>query len=179
MNPADEAAKAAAPRDRRSAARLAAVQALYQIDIGGGAVEDIIAEFAAHRPGVESDEAPPLKTDPALFAEIARGAVARRDEIDALITGALAEGWTMERLELLLRAVLRAGAFELLARPKTPARVAINEYVDVAHAFFGAGVPGLVNGVLDRLAHALRADEFGPPREPVPPQEPAPPEESA
>ena len=165
MNAAEKAAKAAVPRDRRSAARLAAVQALYQIDIGGGAVDDIIAEFTAHRPGVESDEAPPLKTDPALFAEIARGAVARRDELDALITGALAEGWTMDRLELLLRAVLRAGTFELLARPETPAKVAIDEYVDVAHAFFGEGVPGLVNGVLDRLARELRGDEFEPSEE--------------
>ncbi len=167
MNATGGAAEAAIPpRDRRSAARLAAVQALYQIDVGGGAVDDIIAEFAEHRPGVESDEAPPLEIDPDLFAEIARGAVARRDELDALITGALSEDWTMDRLELLLRAVLRAGAFELLARPETPARVAINEYVDVAHAFFGEGVPGLVNGVLDRLAHELRADEFGPQEKP-------------
>ena len=89
MNAAGKVAKATVPRDRRSTARLAAVQALYQIDIGGGAVADIIAEFTEHRPGVESDEAPPLKTDPALFAEIARGAVARRDELDALTTLAL------------------------------------------------------------------------------------------
>ena len=173
MSPAGEVATAAMPGDRRSAARLAAVQALYQIDVAGGAVDDIVAEFAEHRPGVESDEAPPLETDPALFAEIVRGATRRRDDLDALIGGALAEGWTMDRLELLLRAVLRAGAFELLARPETPARVAINEYVDVAHAFFGDGVPGLVNGVLDRLAHELRASEFEPRQEPAPPEEPA------
>ena len=165
MNPAGEVTKAAIPRHRRSAARIAAVQALYQIDVAGGAVDDIIAEFAEHRPRVESDEAPPLETDPILFAEIARGAAQRGDELDALIGGALTEGWTMDRLELLLRAVLRAGAFELLARPATPARVAINEYVDVAHAFFDQGVPGMVNGVLDRLARELRASEFTPPDE--------------
>ncbi len=147
--------------DRRTAARIAAVQALYQNDMSDdGTIDDVVAEFAEHRPRVENDEAPPLKIDPTLFAAIATGAAGHRAELDPLITGALADNWTMDRLEALLRAVLRAGAFELLARPETPAKVVINQYVDVAHAFFGRGEPGLVNGVLDRLAHQLRADEF-------------------
>ena len=151
----------AARIDRRTAARIAAVQALYQSDMSDdSAINDIVAEFAEHRPRVENDEAPPLKIDPTLFAAIATGAAGRRAELDPLITAALADDWTMDRLEALLRAVLRAGAFELLARPETPAKVVINQYVDVAHVFFGRGEPGLVNGVLDRLAHQLRADEF-------------------
>lgn len=147
--------------DRRTAARIAAVQALYQSDMSdGSAIDDIIAEFAEHRPRVEVDEAPPLKIDPTLFAEITRGAAGRIAELDPLITAALVDDWTMDRIEALLRAVLRAGAFELLDRPETPAKVVINQYVDVAHAFFGRGEPGFVNGVLDRLAHQLRAGEF-------------------
>ena len=149
--------------DRRSAARLAAVQALYQIDVGGAGTEDVVAEFERHRLGVATDDTPVLDVDGALFAELTRGAGTRQGAIDALIVDALADGWTVGRLELLLRAVLRAGTFELLARPEAPARVVIDEYVDVAHAFFGQGVPGFVNGVLDRLAHQLRPDEFAAP----------------
>ncbi len=156
-----------APGDRRSAARVAAVQALYQAEVGGGAIEAVIVEFIEHRLGVAIDEVPAVEADAGLFAELARGATVRRDELDALISGALAEGWTMERLELVLRAVLRAGTFELLARPEVPARVVIDEYVDVAHAFFANGVPGLVNGVLDRLAHELRPAEFDTPDGPA------------
>ena len=150
-------------RDKRSAARLAAVQALYQIDVGGAETEDVVAEFQRHRLGVATDDTPALEVDGALFAELTRGAGARRGEIDALIVDALADGWTVGRLELLLRAVLRVGTFELLARPEAPAKVVIDEYIDVAHAFFGQGVPGFVNGVLDRLAHELRPAEFAAP----------------
>jgi N utilization substance protein B len=151
--------------DRRTAARIAAVQALYQSDMNSSSIDDVVAEFAEHRPRVEIDEAPALKVDSTLFAAVATGAAGRRAEIDPLVTAALADDWTMDRLEMLLRAVLRAGTFELLARPDTPAKVVINQYVDVAHAFFGRGEPGLVNGVLDRLAHQLRADEFAEPVE--------------
>ena len=146
--------------DRLSAARLAAVQALYQMDIAGDGIEDVVAEFLAHRLGDWKEDGQAIEADADLFALLTRGAGARRDEIDGLIVGALAEGWTVERLELLLRAVLRVGTFELLDRGGTPAKVIIDEYIEVAHAFFAKGPPGFVNGVLDRLAHELRPGEF-------------------
>lgn len=149
--------------DRLSAARLAAVQAMYQMDIAGHGIEDVVAEFLTHRLADWTENGRAIKADAELFAMLARGAGARRDEIDALIVGALAEGWTVGRLELLLRAVLRVGTFELMARPETPARVVIDEYIEVAHAFFSKGPPGFVNGVLDRLAHELRPGEFDAP----------------
>lgn len=147
-------------RDRLSAARLAAVQALYQMDIAGEESEDVVAEFLAHRLADWTEDGREIRADAAFFAALARGAGARRDDIDAMIVGALDEGWTVERLELLLRAVLRVGTFELMDRSETPAKVVIDEYIEVAHAFFGKGPPGLVNGVLDRLAHELRPSEF-------------------
>ena len=146
--------------DRLSAARLAAVQALYQMDIAGDGIEDVVSEFLTHRLADWTEDGQSIDADTDLFATLTRGAGARRDDIDALIVGALAEGWTIERLELLLRAVLRVGTFELMARPETPAKGVIDEYIDVAHAFFGKGPPGFVNGVLDRLAHDLRPGEF-------------------
>ena len=146
--------------DRLSAARLAAVQALYQMDIAGDGIEDVVAEFLTHRLADWTEDGQSIDADTDLFATLTRGAGARRDDIDALIVGALAEGWTVQRLELLLRAVLRVGTYELMARPETPAKVVIDEYIDVAHAFFGKGPPGFVNGVLDRLAHDLRPGEF-------------------
>ncbi|MCH7555244.1 MAG: transcription antitermination factor NusB [Proteobacteria bacterium] len=149
--------------DRLSAARLAAVQALYQMDIAGDGIEDVVAEFLTHRLADWTEDGQSIDADTDLFATLTRGAGARRDDIDALIVGALAEGWTVERLELLLRAVLRVGTFELMARPETPAKVVIDEYIEVAHAFFGKGPPGFVNGVLDRLAHELRPGEFDAP----------------
>ncbi len=146
--------------DRLSAARLAAVQALYQMDIAGEGIEDVVAEFLAHRLADWTEDGQEIKADAELFAALARGAGARRDDVDAMIVGALDQGWTVARLELLLRAVLRVGTYELMDRPETPAKVVIDEYIEVAHAFFGKGPPGFVNGVLDRLAHQLRPGEF-------------------
>ena len=146
--------------DRLSAARLAAVQALYQMDIAGDGIEDVVAEFLAHRLANWTEDGQAIDADPELFATLARGAGAQRDEIDVLIVGALAEGWTVERLEMLLRAVLRVGTYVLMSSGETPAKVVIDEYIEVAHAFFSKGPPGLVNGVLDRLAHELRPGEF-------------------
>ena len=144
----------------RSVARLAAVQALYQIDVSAADPDDVVKEFARDR-FVDSDGAGlPMAPDRELFAELVLGACARRAEVDPLIGGALAEGWTLDRLELPLRAVLRCGTFELLGRPDIPAAVVIDEYVEVAGAFFERGEPGLVNGVLDRLAHDLRPAEL-------------------
>ena len=149
--------------DRLSAARLAAVQALYQMDIAGGGIEDVVAEFLAHRLADWTEDGKEIRADAELFAALARGAGAHRDEIDAVIVGALDEGRTVERLELLLRAVLRVGTFELMDCPQIPAKVVIDEYIEVTHAFFDKGPPGFVNGVLDRLAHELRPGEFDAP----------------
>ena len=145
---------------RRSVARLAAVQALYQIEINATDPDDVVEEFSRQRPDGDDEAGLPMAPDPELFADLVRGTCARRAEVDPLIAGALAENWTLDRLELVLRAVLRCGAFELLSRPDVPAAVVIDEYVEVAGAFFERGEPGLVNGVLDRLARDLRPTEL-------------------
>lgn len=148
------------PRSRRALARLAAVQALYQIDLTAGEAAKVIAEFRQHR--IEGEDG---TADRDFFAAIVEGVSTRREEIDQLLTPLLAEGWAMPRLETVLRAILRAGGFELLARGDVPARVVIDEYVNVARAFFSDKEPGVVNGILDRLARSLRGTEFeGQPR---------------
>jgi transcription antitermination protein NusB len=145
---------------RRSVARLAAVQALYQIDLGGGAPDAVITEFLGHRLGRDIDGENYGAADTALFADIVRGATARREELDRALSGALTPDWPLERLETVLRAILRAGAFELVALADVPARVVISEYLDISHAFFAGKEPGLVNGVLDRIAHQLRPGDL-------------------
>ena len=156
---ADTEETVAPPMDRRRAARLAAVQALYQIEMNEAGPDDVIAEFVRHRLG-DDDGAASAAADPELFADLVRGACARRDEIDAQISGALSADWTIDRLELLLRAVLRVGVYELIGRPQVPVRVAINEHIEIARDFFSRGEPGMVNGVLDRIAREVRAVEF-------------------
>jgi len=146
---------------KRSVARLAAVQALYQIDLSGTTPAAVIAEFRKHRLGREIDGEQYGQADTALFSDIVEGTVARQADLDRAISGALTPDWPLERLETVLRAILRAGAYELLARGDVPARVAISEYLDIAHAFFAGKEPGLVNGVLDRLAHELRPGDLG------------------
>jgi N utilization substance protein B len=141
---------------RRSAARLAAVQALYQIEVTGTPAEAVIGEFVQHRIGRDIDGEKFITAEPQLFSDIVRGTSARREDVDRLVGGALSEQWTLERLELPLRAVLRAGAWELLATPDTAPGIVINDYVEVAHAFFGGREPGMVNGVLDRIARVLK-----------------------
>jgi len=148
----------------RSAARLASVQALYQMEISGGDVNDVVKEFATYRLGEENQEIPP--TDIQYFSDIAHGVIGAQVKIDNLVNSALAAGWTLGRLDNTLRALLRAATFELLERPDIPARVVINEYVDIAHAFFDAVEPSFVNGVLDRLAHDMRKEEFTDKQEP-------------
>lgn len=138
---------------RKSAARLAAVQALYQIELNDADVEGVILEFMTHR----LSKGP---VDTVLFSDVVRGAVRRREEIDALLRPVLAAGWPLDRLESVMRAILRCGVYELLMRPDVPARPAISEYVNVAHAFFAGDEPGFVNGVLNRLARDLRPHEF-------------------
>lgn len=147
---------------KRGTARLAAVQALYQVEFTGAFPGGVIEEFARHRfsdPG--ADEAMvPAKLDAALFADIVNGVVDRLPDLDAMIAPALAEGWRVERLDPVLRACLRAGAFELVARADVPARAAIDEYVGVARRFFGGSEAGVVNAVLDKIARRLRPGEF-------------------
>ena len=145
----------------RSAARLGAVQALYQIEVGEVSAEHTVAEFEDHRLGAEIEGIAYADPDVALFRDIVRGASARALEIDALIAGALSRDWALSRLDSTVRAILRAATFELVARPAVPARVVINEYVDVAHAFFAGAEPGFVNGVLDTIVRALRPGELG------------------
>lgn len=144
----------------RSAARVGAVQALYQMDLGGADVTDVIREFTMIRfPNSEAGETL-AGADPAFFAELLRGVVRRQRELDPMIDDQLATGWRLARVDSILRAILRSGAFELVERHDVPARVVINEYIDVAHAFFDEDEPKVVNGVLDRLAHRLRPAEF-------------------
>jgi N utilization substance protein B len=154
MNPAPK--KRGSAPSRRALARLAAVQALYQIDLTAAEPAKVIAEFRQHR----IDEEEGAKADREFFAAVVAGVSMRREEIDGLLTPLLAEGWALPRLETVLRAILRAGAFELHARGDVPGRVVIDEYVNVARAFFSEKEPGVVNGILDKLARSLRADEF-------------------
>ncbi len=141
----------------RLAARIAAVQALYQIEMSARPADEVIAEFRDHRLG-EADQRPPA--DAKLFATLTAAASVRRADIDRLISGALTAGWPLERLDSVMRAVLRAGTCELLEFADVPARVVIDQYLDVARAFLGDKERGFVNGVLDRLARELRPQEL-------------------
>lgn len=143
-------------RGGRTAARIAAVQALYQIDMSHADPAAVIGEFRDHRLGQPGRGAPDAK----LFADIVARAAVRRDEIDAAVRSGLAENWKLERLDAVMRALLRAGVAELLEAGEVPAPVVIDEYVQVAHAFFAAREAGFVNGILHRLAQRLRAGEL-------------------
>jgi N utilization substance protein B len=146
--------------NKRGAARLAAVQALYQMDIAGTPLSDILAEFESHWLGGEVEGSKYLPAEAAFFRDIVVGAVREQRKLDPMIDGALSAGWPLKRVEALLRAVLRAGAFELDQRQDIPARVVVSEYVDVAHAFVDRDETGMVNAVLDTLARQLREAEF-------------------
>ena len=155
----------ATPKDprkanRRGAARLAAVQALYQMDIASTPVNDILAEFNSHWIGREVEGSQYLPAEAAFFRAIVEGVVREQRRIDPMIDKALAGGWPLKRVEALLRAVLRAGAYELEHRTDVPARVVVSEYVDIAHAFLDRDETGMVNAVLDQLARKARPDEF-------------------
>lgn len=143
----------------RSAARLAAVQALYQMEQSGAGVEGVIAEFLEHRLGrpIEGDEI--HEADPEFFADIARGVVDAQRRIDPVIERHLARNWTLSRIDATARAILRAGVYELVRRPDVPPRATIDEYVEVAKAFFDGEEPRFVNGVLDAVARDARAGE--------------------
>jgi transcription antitermination protein NusB len=155
-------ATAGEPRkaNKRGAARLAAVQALYQMDLAGTGLNDILAEFESHWLGGEVEGAQYRPAEAAFFRDVVGGVVREQSLLDPRIDDALARGWPLKRIEAVLRAVLRAGAYELGHRRDVPARVVMSEYVDVASAFVDKEETGMVNAVLDQLAHQLRADEF-------------------
>jgi N utilization substance protein B len=140
----------------RSAARLAAVQALYQQEMEGTPLARLLHEFHEHRLGALIEDAQYHDAERDFFDDIVSGADARRADIDRLIGERLAEGWTLERLDRPMRAILRAGAYELIARPDVPVATAISEYVDVAHAFYDKRESGFVNGLLDSIAKDAR-----------------------
>lgn len=144
----------------RSAARLAAVQALYQMDMTGIDLTDVIAEFETHRLGKEVEGCQYRDAEASFFRDLVEGVVREQLRIDPLIDKQLAAGWRLTRVDSILRAILRSGAYELLVRSDVPARVVISEYVDIAHAFFGEDEPKVVNGILDRLGHKSRPHEF-------------------
>lgn len=141
----------------RSAARLAAVQALYQQEMEGTPLPRLLKEFHDHRLGATIEDARYHDAERDFFDDIVSGADEKRAEIDALIAARLAEGWTLERLDRPMRAILRAGAYELIARPDVPPASVISEYVDVAHAFYDKRESGFVNGLLDAIAKGRAA----------------------
>ena len=141
----------------RSAARLAAVQALYQHEMEGTPIPRLLTEFHDHRLGANIEDAQYHAAEQDFFDDVVSGADARREEIDTLISGRLAEGWSLERLDRPMRAILRAGAYELLARRDVPVASVISEYVDVAHAFYDKRESGFVNGLLDAIAKETRS----------------------
>jgi transcription antitermination protein NusB len=156
----------------RSISRTAAVQALYQMDLAGTDLNAVIEEFQHVRfepspvvegaAAVDNDdlEEKTEGADPQFFADILKGVVRRQRDIDPMIDQQLAEGWRLVRVDSIMRAIMRAGTFELMERTDVPARVVINEYINVAKSFFDAEEPRVVNGVLDKLAHKLRSAEL-------------------
>ena len=146
--------------NRRGAARLAAVQALYQMDIAGAGLNDIFAEFESHWLGSEVEGEKYLPAEAAFFRDVVSGVVRDQAKLDPLVDDALAKGWPLKRIDAIIRAVMRAGAYELEHRKDVPARVVVTEYVDVANAFVDREETGMVNAVLDQLARRFRADEF-------------------
>jgi N utilization substance protein B len=144
----------------RSAARLAAVQALYQMDMTGIDLNEVLAEFEAHRLGRDVEDEQYFQAEPAFFRNLVEGVVREQRRLDPMIDQQLREGWRLTRVDSILRAILRSGAYELSMRDDVPARVVITEYVDIAHAFFGEDEPKVVNGILDRLGHKVRPQEF-------------------
>ena len=143
-------------RPGRSVARLAAVQALYQMEVSGVGSEAVIREFVDHRFDSDMEGQTLAPADVDYFTAIVRGVVERQAEIDRAIIGRLAEGWRLDRLDATARAILRSGAFELIARPEAPTEVVIDEYIEIAKAFFEGPEPGFVNAALDGIAADVR-----------------------
>ena len=140
----------------RAAARLAAVQALYQREMEGTAVPALLHEFHQHRLGATIEDVEYADADIAFFDDIVKGVDARRDEIDRIVAGKLSADWSLDRLDKPMRQILRAGTYELIARHDIPRAAIISEYLDVAHAFYDRKETGFVNGVLDAIGKAVR-----------------------
>ena len=141
-----------AQRRARTVARLAAVQALYQLEMTSAGVEAVIREFSEHRFDRDLEGESLAQADEPFFSDLVRGAVADQAEVDRAVVSRLGEGWKLERLDATARAILRAGAWELLHRTDVPLEVAIDEYVEIAKAFFEGAEPGFINGALDGIA---------------------------
>jgi len=146
--------------NRRGAARLAAVQALYQMDIASAGINDVFAEFESHWLGGEVEGDKYLPAEEGFFRDIVSGVVRDQAMLDPLIDQALSRGWPLKRIDAIVRAILRAGAYELEHRKDVPGKVVVSEYVDVAHAFVETEETGMVNAVLDQIARQFRAEEF-------------------
>lgn len=149
----------ATPKLRRQA-RLSAVQALYQMDLTGRPSKGVVKEFLDHRFGFD-DEPGMVAADEPFFEDLIDGVVRRQDDIDAKLDAQLPEKWPLRRLDMTLRALLRAAVYEVTQRPDVPGLVVIDEYVALANDFFDGKEPGMVNAVLDRIAKQVRAAEFG------------------
>lgn len=145
------------PRQARSVARLAAVQALYQMEVSSAGAETVIREFAEHRFDRDLEDVTLAGADEAFFADLVRGVVAEQKAVDAAIARRLAQGWRLERLDATVRAILRAGSYELAHREDVPTEVVIDEYVELAKSFFEGPEPGFVNGALDAVAQDVRS----------------------
>lgn len=140
----------------RSAARLAAVQALYQLEMEGTPLHLLLHEFHQHRLGATIEDVTYAQAEESFFDDVVQGVDRRRDEIDGLIGARLSKGWSLDRLDKPMRQILRAGAYELLARKDVATGTVISEYVDVAHAFYDKREAGFVNGLLDAVAKDVR-----------------------
>ncbi len=161
MPEASKRRDASRPANQRSAARLAAVQALYQMDVGRQSLEDTLAQFQVHHLGREIEGEQYLPADADFFRQIVAGVTKSQLDIDPMIDDALADGWPVTRIDATLRAILRAASFELLRRRDIPTGVVISEYVDIARAFYEDEAPRLVNGVLDAIARGANRDSMG------------------
>lgn len=148
------------PAGRRSVARLFAVQALYEIEFGGGNLEAVIADFRAHRQNEEIEGVQMREADADWFTEIVRGVAKRQGEIDEAIRAAMPRADAIDRMEAILRYALRCATFEILARIDVPATTVIDEYLGIVRAFFGPREIKLANGVIDAIARKLRPGEF-------------------
>jgi N utilization substance protein B len=144
----------------RSRARLAAVQALYQMDVAGTDINEVIEQFKTHRMCADAEDGAVAGADAEHFSRVLHGVVRRQRELDPMADQQLAAGWRLVRVDAILRAILRAGSLELIELSDVPARVVISEYVDVAHAFFEGDEPKVVNGILDQMARKLRPGEL-------------------
>mgnify|MGYP001031277340 CR=1 FL=1 len=157
-HPEPRPSAASRPANQRGAARLAAVQALYQMDVGRQSLEDTLSQFSAHMLGREVEGEQYLPADADFFRQIVGGVIRSQLDIDPTIDKALSADWPVGRIDATLRAILRAAVFELLRRRDIPAGVVISEYVDIAKAFYADDAPGMVNGVLDAVARQAASD---------------------